>query len=66
MNSAHTINDIRGYGAIAGNLQPQELRKLILKLRWIGMESEAEELRHALNVTALAPEIFVDDTIDTD
>ncbi len=28
--------------------EPREIRKLILKLRWIGMESEADRLGHLL------------------
>ena len=28
--------------------EAHELRKLIVKLRWIGMESEAENIRHRL------------------
>jgi len=29
-------------------LEPHELRKFVLKLRWIGMENDAEYVRHAL------------------
>ena len=29
-------------------LEPREIRKLILKLRWIGMDGEADRLCHML------------------
>jgi hypothetical protein len=34
---------------IAGARQPNEVAKLILKLRWIGMEEEAQRLERAVH-----------------
>jgi hypothetical protein len=39
--------------------ETDELRKLVLKLRWIGMESEAEILSNHLAKTAPADCVFV-------
>lgn len=43
---------------------PEELKKLILKLRWIGLESEAEQL--CSDLAELAPEQIVAEPLCTD
>lgn len=43
---------------------PEEIRTLILKLRWIGLEEEAEELMTHLAV--VAPAATLTDATETD
>lgn len=49
-------------GPVPGN--PQDIRTLVLKLRWMGLEEEAEELSHQL--AAIAPEAVLVDVLTTD
>ena len=41
-------SEARAAGPTKSVSEAHELRKLIIKLRWIGMESEAENLSHRL------------------
>ena len=48
-----TISEMTVRRAVATASEPGEMRKLILKLRWIGMEEEADRLSESL--ARLAP-----------
>jgi hypothetical protein len=48
------MEHIRGENAISRQQPPHEWAKLIRKLRWIGMEEEAEHLQ--LTLRSLPPE----------
>jgi hypothetical protein len=43
------MQQLRVEQMIAGARQPNEVAKLILKLRWMGMEDEAQKLERAVH-----------------
>jgi len=43
------MQQLRVEQMIAGARQPNEVAKLILKLRWMGMEEEAQRLERAVH-----------------
>jgi hypothetical protein len=48
------ISEMTAEKNVPAGLKPAEIRKLILKLRWIGMEEEAERLSASLAEFATA------------
>ncbi len=57
-NSAH----LSSFAPISAN--PEVIRLLVLKLRWIGMEDEAQEMSNRL--AAIAPTAILADVAATD
>ena len=43
-----TVSDVSATKNVTATAQPAEVRKLILKLRWIAMEEEADRLSESL------------------